>query len=343
MNSEIINFVAGGGKTTYSYDYMLKNKSGLYLAFTNSVVNEMKGSGILSLTINSLFTSFIIPKMLSYMPIIASGSKITHNDKSSQGLIILGAIKIAEDGTMFNKSKVIASTLQTANADLHATDFKSASLVKNIFGVNSIRLDHEQSSALSSYVLVNYPDEVLSLIRQRFKYIIIDEAQDIKSGFLQKFAEILFNSDIKLLLLGDPYQNVNNGSDWFGDLVPTKTEYKSHRCPEGVCRWIRDNLGIEIHGKDSSGNLTKIKFEIAHKYDNGARTLLYSGSAGAAKNIVDSWKGPKNTIKSAKGSTIDGDIVVLGKSLNINNIYTAITRTTKNVYSTIDKVDTKKV
>ena len=40
----------------------------------------------------------------------------------------------------------------------------------------------------------------------------------------------------------------------------------------------------------------------------------------------------------AKEMTIDADIVIIGKSLNIKNYYTAITRTTKKVYSTINKI-----
>ena len=42
MNSEVIKFVAGGGKTTYSIEYLRKNANGIYLAFTNSVVNDIR-------------------------------------------------------------------------------------------------------------------------------------------------------------------------------------------------------------------------------------------------------------------------------------------------------------
>ena len=62
MNSEIIKYVAGGGKTTYSANYLKNNKNGLYLAFTNSVIEDVSKKGFLSKTIDSLFISFIIPK-----------------------------------------------------------------------------------------------------------------------------------------------------------------------------------------------------------------------------------------------------------------------------------------
>ena len=80
MNSEVIKFVAGGGKTTLSEKILKEQGNGLYLAFTNSVVEEISNKGYLSRTIDSLFTSFIIPKFTSFIPIIASGSKVKHID-----------------------------------------------------------------------------------------------------------------------------------------------------------------------------------------------------------------------------------------------------------------------
>lgn len=55
MNSKVIKFVAGAGKTTYSEEYMSKNKNGIYLAFNNSVVDELKNKGYLCKTIDALF------------------------------------------------------------------------------------------------------------------------------------------------------------------------------------------------------------------------------------------------------------------------------------------------
>lgn len=52
------------------------------------------------------------------------------------------------------------------------------------------------------------------------------------------------------------------------------------------------------------------------------------------KEIVALWKGPKSTIKIAKGMTIEQDIVIVGKQLSEKNLYTALTRTRQDAYST---------
>ena len=120
-------------------------------------------------------------------------------------------------------------------------------------------------------------------------------------------------------------------------MSPTDTKQESFRCPENNCKWIRENLNIDIYGNSNISEFKTITFDEVTNYDDGNKTLLYSASSGKNKNIVDNWKGPKDTIKSAKGSTIYNDVVIIGSTINRKNYYTAITRTTGNVYSTITK------
>lgn len=337
MNSRVINFVAGGGKTTYSRDYMLNHNGGIYIAFTNSVVNDMRDAGLLSLTISSLFSSFILPKMLSHIPLIASGSKIIYSDDK-----ILGCITIKEDGRLFNGSaENMAVSLNTQNEDLHKMNTPGNSLfhLKKIFGPNSTSLNHQQRDSLSWFLLEKYPEKILSIISSRFDYVIIDEAQDIKKGFMQKFAELLYDSDIELILIGDPYQNVNGGSDWFEKLkLADEVKTQSHRCPDGICSWIRENLHIEIYGNGSSGSCEEIKHEDVFTHDDGTKPLLYCQNNNFSKRYIEKWRGPKSTIKSIKGSTINSDVVIIGKTMSAKNLYTAITRTTKNAYFAIEEI-----
>ena len=96
-------------------------------------------------------------------------------------------------------------------------------------------------------------------------------------------------------------------------------------------------MNIEIHGNSDFSIFKHIDFNEILKYDDGVKSLLYNAKSGKNKEIIESWTGPKYTIKSAKGSTIHTDIVILGNTINKKNYYTAITRTTKNVYSTIIK------
>ena len=55
MNSRVIKCVAGAGKNRWSKDYIKSNGNGLYLAFTNSVVDELSSCGVISRTYRFTF------------------------------------------------------------------------------------------------------------------------------------------------------------------------------------------------------------------------------------------------------------------------------------------------
>ena len=339
MNSRVIKFVAGAGKTTFSEKYMKENKNGLYLAFNNSVVDELKNKGFLCKTIDSLFTSFIIPKLTSVIPLIASGAIIKYKADQNLNSYQKGYanIKIHEDGKIFNKSKDTYINLETDNVDLYSMgDFKSSLFIKSIFAKDTLNLNDQLRAELSYYIIKKYPKEIVKFLEKRFSYIIIDEAQDLKS-YREEFAKLLYNSNINLIILGDDNQNINGGGIWFESLKPNLTEKKTYRCSENICKCIRDNLEIEIFGTENEGEYIKIENADVLKYDDGKRELLYYSNAGSNKEIIKNWKGKKQTIKSAKGSTIRNDIIIIGEKLGRKNLYTAITRTTKSCYSTIKK------
>lgn len=341
MNSRVVKFVAGGGKTTLSKEILKDEANGLYLAFTNSVVKEINDEGYLSRTIDSLFQSFIIPKFTSLIPLVANGSKIKYIESAKLPYYQKGIANIwlDLDGNLYNKSKKLSINLNTPNKTLHNMDSKdSIGFVKMIFSASELRLTHEFRSNIASYLITNYSKEIIDILNKRFDFIIIDEAQDLKD-YREDFAKILYDSQIKLVLLGDDNQNINGGGSWFEELTANEIKTESHRCPENNCKWIRDNLDIGINGNKNISEFKIITYEDVLNYDNGKHVLLYVANRGNDnKKIIDSWKGPKDTIKSAKGSTIDNNIVIIGNSMNKKNYYTAITRTTKNVYSTITKI-----
>ncbi len=341
MNSKVVKFVAGGGKTTLSKEIIKSNSNGLYLAFTNSVVKEINDEGYLSRTIDSPFQSFIIPKFTSLIPLIATGSKIISYESAELPDYQKGVANIwlDLDGNLYNKSKKLSINLNTSNKILHNMDSKdSIGFVKMIFRTNELRLTHEFRSNIALYLITNYSKEIINILNKRFDFIIIDEAQDLKD-YREKFAKALYDSQIKLVLFGDDNQNINGGRNWFETLAANEMKIESHRCPENNCKWIRENLDVRINGNKNFSEFRIITYEDVLNYDDGKQVLLYVAYRGNDnKKIIDSWKGPKNTIKSAKGSTIDNNIVIIGSSLNKKNYYTAITRTTKNVYSTISKI-----
>lgn len=337
MSSKVIKFVAGAGKTTLSCEYMKAHKRGLYLAFNNDVVNMVSNRGFLSRTIDSFFQSYLIPKLTSIIPLIGANKKISYVNSDNLRTYLKGIsnIKIALDGSLYNQTKKTAISLSNTNKQLHSMgDFPNSTFLKYIFDRDELRLTDELRAELSDYLIENYPDLIIDLIDSRFSYIIIDEAQDLK-GYRERFAKLIYYSNINLIILGDENQNINNGGDWFESLSADEIQNISHRCPEPNCKWIRDNLQIDIYGNDNCSQITLIKWEEITKLDDGNRTLLYAQNAGKNKEIISAWHGAKMTIKSAKGLTMDNDVVIIGTTLSKRNLYTAITRTRRNVYFTI--------
>ncbi len=342
MSSKVIKFMAGGGKTTYSKTLMSKAENGLYLAFTNSVVDDMSSKGYLSKTIDSLFASFIIPKFVDLIPIINSASNIAYFDSESTNSNAKAASNIVFNinGEIYNRGKkILEVSLNTPNKELHNFKyFKNSESIKYIFGVDSTRLTHQQRGQLADYIINNYPNQLISIMAKRFSYIIIDEAQDL-SGYRERFSSLLYDSDIRLRILGDDYQNINNGGNWFKDLSPFKTRNRTFRCSDVLCEWIRRELEIDINGLSTEANIVLINQADVLSYDNGERVLLYKSRTKKFEEIIDNWTGKTDTIQSAKGTTIYADIVIVGDSLNKKNMYTAITRTTKSAYYTITKIN----
>ncbi|MCD4826988.1 MAG: UvrD-helicase domain-containing protein [Acholeplasmataceae bacterium] len=341
MNSQVYKFVAGGGKTTISKGIMDERNNGLYIAFTNSVVNDMKKSGYLAKTIDSLFTSFIMPKFYASIPLINNHSLIRLNDVNITSKFIdtrSRNIRINTNGEILFKGKIQPGfTLQMSNSKLQSHPSRlNLDIIKNIFRLNELNVSFDQMKDLSSYLMHNYSNEILSILRNRFSYIIIDEAQDLH-GYLEEFAKMLYASDIETILLGDDNQNIKNKGHWFEGLDGTNVFNRTYRCTEQVCSWIREQLKIDIYGTNNIGGFYNFNIVDIDHYNDGNRILIYQNSSGK-KDIIDSWLGESYTVGNIKGSTVHEDIVIVGKEMNIKNYYTSITRTTKNVYSCIKKI-----
>lgn len=339
-SKRVIKCVAGSGKTTDSIKFMQSNKNGLYLAFNNKVVNEIANAGYLGLTIDSLFFSYILPKMLTFIPLAANCKGVVLNQEATRESIQkknARNIKFNPDGTIKNQTSVVNATLNDAVESITTGRFPNRDALKYIFN-NELRVTYDQAGALSGFLINKYPEQILWILRSRFDYIIIDEAQDLKPGFREDFAKLLYDNDFPVRLLGDSNQNINSGGDWFAQLEPDEEKNQSYRCPEGVCEWIRQVVGVDIHGKDSDGIVCKVTVETIKDLDNGRCVLLYY-TKRSNNEYIDNWSGEVYTIKKAKGLTIKQDIVILANDLKTNNLYTAMTRTTSNVYMTVTKLN----
>lgn len=343
MNSKVIKVVAGGGKTTESIDILKNRDNGLYIAYTNSAVNDIKYKGYICKTIDSLFQSYLIPKCMLLMPLIAQGARIQKCISNQKEFFskIAGNISMDTFGNFYNGKKLIDINIKESNNILHSkSNFDNSKVMKYIFDKRIFRITDKLRDDISMYLVFNYGNIIIELLKERFDYIIIDEAQDLK-GYREEFAQLIYNSDIELFLLGDDNQNIMGGGNWFKSLSCTQHKNRSWRCSDGVCKWIRDNLEIEIYGnEDNNYSYFNKDIDDVIMLDDGKRVLLYDSNRGKIKGIINSWSSSnKRTIKDAKGHTIKEDVVILGNSLNKNNLYTAITRTTKNVYSTIEKIN----
>lgn len=339
-SKRVIKCVAGSGKTTDSIMFMKSNKNGLYLAFNNKVVNEISNAGYLGLTIDSLFFSYILPKMLTFIPLAANCKGIVLNQEAKRESIQkknARNISFDLDGTIRNRNSIVNTTLNDAVESITTRRFPNRDALKYIFN-NELHVTYDQAGALGGFLINKYPEQILWILRSRFDYIIIDEAQDLKPGFREDFAKLLYDDDFPVRLLGDSNQNINSGGDWFTQLEPDEEKNQSYRCPEGVCEWIRRVVGVDIHGKNSDGIVRKVTVETIKDLDNGRRVLLYY-TKRSNNEYIDNWSGEVYTIKKAKGLTIKQDIVILANDLKTNNLYTAMTRTTSNVYMTVTKLN----
>ena len=340
-NSKVIKFVAGGGKTTEAYKHILENKNGLYLAFTNSVVDELSCRGVTAKTIDSLFASYIIPKFLCELPIINKGTsfkKILPSEELKPRLKGALNIHLREDGCFYNGNSITTFSVKTPNSDLHKSNTPNSTFLKYIFGKDETRLSDVLRGDLANYLLTNYKNDVFELLCMRFNYVIVDEAQDLKQGCHEYFARLLSESSMQSIFYGDSHQNVNGGGKWFEELNPDEYKEHSYRCPEKNCEWIRSHLSIAIFGENKEGNVISFKRNDILQLNDGKRCLIYSNKRNL-EDVLNNWSGPKNTIKSIKGKTVIEDVVIIGKSMGVDELYTAITRTTKNAFVCCDILD----
>lgn len=336
MPLKVIKFVAGGGKTSFSRKFLEENSRCIYLAFNNKVVDDISYNGYLSKTIDSFFVSYLIPKLFTFVPIVSNDSKIHYHltDELPKYLKGVSNIHIKSDGVIYNKNKKTEFSLDIPNTKLqNETNKSNIAFIKWIFSKDSLNITDQLRAELCQYLISNFGDKIVELVEARFNFLIIDEAQDL-NGFRENFAKLISNGNLNLILLGDDNQNINNGGKWFDSLIADETKTRSYRCPEGVCKWVRERLNIQIFGNEGSGKVFEISNDELYKLDDHKRVLLYMAANGNLKDIMNEWKGPKLTIKKAKGQTINEDIVIIGKTMNKKNMYTAITRTTKCVYIT---------
>ncbi len=166
-------------------------------------------------------------------------------------------------------------------------------------------------------MLIEHTGSMEALKRRLEKYFdefIVDEIQDI-AGRDFSFLEQLMTANINMLFVGDFYQHTydtsrdgNANKNLFGNFPSYEARFinqgvlsdktslvKSWRCSPSICRFITENLGIEIYSNQNTAmgseasdiiflseqaqinsilanpNIVKLHFQNSSKYGSGHR------------------------------------------------------------------------
>ena len=242
MGKELILAVAGSGKTSYIIDKLDLEKQNLVITYTINNLNNLKVRiikkwGYLPNNIR-LFSYFTFIYSFCYKPYL-------HKKYSSKG------IRFTHNQSRYAK-----------NQDRYIDD--------------GMRLYSNRISKLLE--AENVLPDIEKRLSKYFDQILIDEVQDF-AGHDFNFLESIIKADSDIVMTGDFYQhtfdtsrdgNVNanlhknyenyiNRITKFGITPNTEALKQSYRCSPDVCKFISDNLGIEIKSHRAD-ELTSIVF-----------------------------------------------------------------------------------
>ncbi|HIT95922.1 MAG TPA: AAA family ATPase [Candidatus Aphodousia faecavium] len=338
MDKRVIFAVAGAGKTTYIVNSLSKDKRSLILTYTganldnlrNKILQRFGGHWPSGITLMSYY-HFLY--RFCYKPFLAD--------------------KIKARGIYFNKCQ--NRTLKQTQLSYYLT--KDRCFYSNRFGF-----------FLQNYLL----DDIKNRIEKYFDEFIIDEIQDV-AGRDFNFIVSLFPTKVNMLFVGDFYQHTydtsrdgNTNKSLFdnqkkyvhlfvknGITSDTKTLQKSWRCPEPICQFVRENLGIEIYSNceestDASINFLIREQEVMQVLENPQIVKLHFNKAAIFGDNHKNWGDTKGedkytnvcillnppTFKYLTGEQKSTDL----KPQTKNRLYVAITRARRNVYFVEEKL-----
>lgn len=215
--------------------------------------------------------------------------------------------------------------------------------------------------------------DILQRIEKYFDYFVLDEVQDI-SGRDFNFLEQLMDAEANMLFVGDFYQHTfstsadgNANCSLYDDycsyikrfskkqiLVDSETLINSWRCGEQVCKFVRDNLGIEIYSNNGvTGDVLFIDSdeEIKRIWNDLKVIKLHYQKASSYGKMHKNWGETKgedcytNVCVILNKKTMDlykkNNLSAL-PAITKNKLYVAMTRAKGNVFL-IDESQLKKI
>ena len=332
MDKKIILAVAGSGKTTYLVKQVPKDKRSLILTYTTSNILNLRDVIITefkefprNICLQTYFTflySFCIQPFLM-------------NEYKLSGLIYKQNP---------NKYAINDKRFLTKNNRLYYNRAAKFIEVKGLYS------------------------DITKRLEKYYQYLFIDEIQDF-AGHDFGLLEYISCSNINALYVGDFYQHTfdtsrdgNVKQSLYNDyeeykkifkklkfIVDEKTLIKSHRCSPQVCKYISDNLNINI--ESHGDNKTEIRYindeqEIENIINDDNIIKLFYKEHYLYKCKAKNWGG-------CKGEDIYNDVcVVLNKNTltyynqnklkelppqTLNKLYVAISRAHGNVYFISEK------
>lgn len=224
----------------------------------------------------------------------------------------------------------------------------------------------------------NEHQSVTTRLSKYFDWIMIDEIQDFSAHDFN-FLSSITNSKCNILFVGDFYQHTYDTSvdgrtnqnlhssypaylqrfEAMGLVVDTTSLSDSYRCSPAVCRYVTNNLGIQIgsHRTDETAiNFITSETDIYDLYQDPSIVKLFYQQHHSHSCFSKNWGG-------SKGEDRYSDVCVVLNATSLkhytegllhdlppsskNKLYVAITRTRNNLYffseTLLKKVVSKKL
>lgn len=203
---------------------------------------------------------------------------------------------------------------------------------------------------------------IIEKLEKFYDYLIIDEFQDL-GGHDFNFIGAISMANINVLYVGDYYQHTYDTSrdgptnkNLYNDYkkyiktiealditIDVKTLVKSHRCSPTICRFINENLGIEMESnRTDDTEINILNFEetesilsdnniIKLVYNNSNKLQYFSRNWGDCKGEDDYYDTCIILTKRASASLLKGELKNIVSSTK-NKLYVALSRTKGNCY-----------
>lgn len=359
MAKRIILALAGSGKTFSLCQNVVPDQKALLLAFTRAnihnitseLVNKFKGCRVPEKISVMTFHSFVYRYAVS--PYVKTIAEFFPNQSMK-----LGGVTDREPPTQKRYTPKGVMTCAKYNKDnlLHYVDENGRFYLKTLCEL-VLYAKKRKLSLLK---------DVARAVNMFWRIVMVDEFQDFREyefEFLLGLAKLLD----EVVLVGDYYQHsvaaiANSGKPFrvkksdvsyadfsdslrrMGFVVDDTSLKASRRCPETVCKFVREKLGIDIEScTDRTGNVKWVRHEtdVDNILSNDKIIKLVYEDARKMPFVSRNWS-------YSKGDTYQNTCVILTGSVDClennypdslpksqittNKLYVALTRTAGNLY-----------